>query len=70
MALDPRFLSAHSSEVFTGNELLIKGCLETEGGLHLLTGYPGSPVAGFFDSMGDLQDLLREKGMRAYQATW
>jgi len=68
MATDPRFLADSGREVFTGNELLIKGALETEGGVHLLTGYPGSPVAGFFDIMGDLGDLLRAKGIRAFQA--
>ena len=39
MATDPRFLTESGREVFTGNELLVKGCLETEGGVHLLTGY-------------------------------
>ena len=41
MPCDPRFLAESGREVFTGNELLIKGALETEGGVHLLTGYPG-----------------------------
>jgi indolepyruvate ferredoxin oxidoreductase len=68
MAIDPRFLTASGREVFIGNELLVKGCLETEGGVHLMTGYPGSPVAGFFDCMGDIADLLKEKGVRAFQA--
>ena len=54
MAIDPRFLAESGHEVFTGNELLVKGALETEGGVHLLTGYPGSPVAGFFDILGDI----------------
>jgi indolepyruvate ferredoxin oxidoreductase len=34
----------------------------------LLTGYPGSPVAGFFDVLGDIGSLLKKHGMRAYQA--
>jgi indolepyruvate ferredoxin oxidoreductase len=68
MATDPRFLADSGREIFTGNELLIKGALETEGGVHLLTGYPGSPVAGFFDIMGDISDLLKSKGIRAFQA--
>jgi indolepyruvate ferredoxin oxidoreductase len=68
MATDPRFLADSGREIFTGNELLIKGALETEGGVHLLTGYPGSPVAGFFDIMGDIADLLKSKGVRAFQA--
>ena len=68
MPCDPRFLAESGREVFTGNELLIKGALETKGGVHLLTGYPGSPVAGFFDTLGDVKDLLNEHGVRAFQA--
>ncbi|MBV8779935.1 MAG: indolepyruvate ferredoxin oxidoreductase, partial [Phycisphaerae bacterium] len=68
MPTDPRFLAESGREVFIGNEMLVKGCLETEGGVNLLTGYPGSPVAGFFDSLGDIGSLLKEKGMRAFQA--
>lgn len=68
MPIDPRFLANSGREVFTGNELLVKGALETEGGVHLLTGYPGSPVAGFFDICGDIAPLLKEHGIRAFQA--
>lgn len=64
----PRFTQASGIEVFTGNELLVKGCLETEGGTHLWTGYPGSPVAGFFDTAQDIQELLRDHGIRATMA--
>jgi indolepyruvate ferredoxin oxidoreductase len=66
--IDPRFTKASGAEVFTGNELLVKGCLETEGGTHLWTGYPGSPVSGFFDTAHELRDLLRERGIRATMA--
>ncbi len=65
MKVDPRFLQADGREIFTGNELLLKGALEVEGGVHLLGGYPGSPVAGFFDSIAQVQDLLNDKGVRA-----
>ena len=68
MATDPRFLADSGTEVFTGNELLVKGALEVEGGVHLMTGYPGSPVAGFFDCLGSQSDLLQSKGVRAFQA--
>src|SRR5438270_2955713 len=68
MATDPRFLASTGREIFTGNELLVKGALEVEGGVHLLTGYPGSPVAGFFDTLGDVKDLLNKNGVRAFQA--
>ncbi len=65
MKVDPRFLACEGAEIFTGNELLVKGVLETEGGVHLLGGYPGSPVSGFFDSLALIKDLLNEKGIRA-----
>ena len=65
MKVDPRFLTASGPEVFNGNELLIKGALETEGGVHLLGGYPGSPAAAYFDAMAHIKDLLAEKGIRA-----
>src|SRR4051794_11810745 len=68
MATDTRFLAASGREIFTGNELLVKGALETEGGVHLMSGYPGSPVAGFFDVLGDVKDLLQKNGVRAFQA--
>ncbi len=64
----PRFTKASGVEVYTGNELLVKGCLETVGGTHLWTGYPGSPVAGFFDTAQELQELLRASGIRATMA--
>ncbi|MCD4700082.1 MAG: hypothetical protein K8R91_05880 [Phycisphaerae bacterium] len=65
MKVDPRFLAGAGPEIFTGNELLVKGALETEGGVHLLGGYPGSPISGFFDSLALIKDLLNEKGIRA-----
>jgi len=64
MKVDPRFLNGDGPEVFTGTELLLKGALETTGGVHLLGGYPGSPIAGFFDSMSLVKDLLAAKGIR------
>ncbi|MGO9244825.1 MAG: 2-oxoacid:acceptor oxidoreductase family protein [Verrucomicrobiia bacterium] len=64
MTVDPRFLKEEGAEVFTGNELLVKGALEAEGGTHLLTGYPGSPIAGFFDAMELVAPLFKEKGIR------
>jgi len=63
--VDPRFLLEEGLNVFTGNELLVKGALETPGGVHLLTGYPGSPVSDFFDVLTSLKDELEEHGVRA-----
>lgn len=68
MGVDPRFLTDSGREVYLGNELLVKGALESEGGVHLMTGYPGSPVAGFFDVLGDIKDIVQSKGIRAFQA--
>ncbi len=68
MNIDRRFLRDRGNEIFNGCELLVKGALETEGGVHLLTGYPGSPVAAFFDVLADLAPLLREKGIAAQMA--
>ena len=68
MKVDPRFLAEAGRDVFGGNELLVKGCLETPGGVHLYTGYPGSPVATFFDCLGYIGNLLKKHGVRAMQA--
>lgn len=66
--IDPRFIQDEGQAIFTGNELLVKGALEAAGGTHLFTGYPGSPIAGFFDALEGLSPLLRDKGMVAKQA--
>jgi len=63
--IDPRFLASEGTAVFTGNELLVKGALETEGGVHLMTGYPGSPIAPFFDTLESLGPMLDAHGMCA-----
>jgi indolepyruvate ferredoxin oxidoreductase len=58
-----KFLRDAGIDVFNGNELLFKGVLETEGGVHLITGYPGSPVSAVFDVLSDCADLLKEHGI-------
>jgi indolepyruvate ferredoxin oxidoreductase len=68
MKVDPRFLKEEGAEVFTGNELIVKGLLETEGGSHLWTGYPGSPVAGVFDCIEAIQELPKHYGIYARMA--
>lgn len=50
-----RFQTQSGREVFTGQELLIKGAWETEGGVSLLTGSPGSPWSGFFRALHALE---------------
>ena len=66
--IDSRFLSHKGLEIYTGCELVVKGLLETEGGSHLWTGYPGSPISGIFDQFKKLSPLLKEKGIRGAQA--
>ena len=66
--VDPRFLKEEGTEVFLGNELLVKGLLETEGGTHLWTGYPGSPVSGFFDCIEAIQEIPKQYGISAVLA--
>ena len=65
MNVEPRFLTGEGPQIFTGNEALLKGALEAEGGVNYLGGYPGSPIAGFFDAFAVIKDLLNEKGIRA-----
>jgi len=65
MRIDPRFTHTAGREIFTGNELLVKGALEADGGVHLLTGYPGSPIAGFFDTCESISPLLNDHGIVA-----
>ena len=59
--MDPRFTQAKGISIFTGNELIVKGGLESRMGL--LTGYPGSPVAEVFDAAERVKELMSEKGI-------
>lgn len=60
-----KYFCGNGVDVFNGNELLFKGALETAGGVHLMTGYPGSPVATFFDVMAACAPMLKERGIEA-----
>lgn len=51
-----------SYKILNGNELLIQGALEA--GFNLYTGYPGSPLADFFNILYERHDELHEKGIR------
>jgi indolepyruvate ferredoxin oxidoreductase len=68
LKVDPRFLKEEGTEVFLGNELIVKGLLETDGGTHLWTGYPGSPVSGFFDCIEAIQEIPKQYGISAVLA--
>ncbi len=65
MNTDSRFAQEAGREVFTGSELLVKGAFETEGGVHLLTGYPGPPISDLFDVLRRLGPLLVRHGVVA-----
>lgn len=45
-----------------GNELIIEGALEA--GFHLYTGYPGSPLADYFNILYERKKEFQEKGAR------
>jgi len=49
-------------KILNGNELLIQGALEA--GFHLYTGYPGSPLADFFNILYEEKENLQKKGIR------
>ncbi len=51
-----------SYKILNGNELLVQGALEA--GFQLYTGYPGSPLADFFNILYEEKDELHKKGVR------
>lgn len=59
--MDERLRPEVGVQVYTGAELLLKGALES--GVSLLTGYPGSPVADFFDMPRSRKSLLEGLGV-------
>lgn len=61
--MDDRFTLSSGIELFNGNELIVKGGLES--GVSLITGYPGSPVAEVFDVAHSISDLLEQHGILA-----
>src|SRR6266404_2871499 len=64
--MDERFLKEEGAEVFTGNELILKGALESR--CALITGYPGSPVSDVFDTAYANRELLKKRGILAEMA--
>ena len=50
------------TEILNGNELIIQGALEA--GFHLYTGYPGSPLADYFNILYEKKDEFQKKGLR------
>ncbi len=51
-----------STQIMNGNELIIQGALEA--GFHLYTGYPGSPLADYFNILYDKKNEFHQKGIR------
>lgn len=49
-------------KILNGNELIIQGALEA--GFSLYTGYPGSPLAEYFNILYNRKNELKEKGIR------
>ena len=61
--MDPRFLREKGTGIYTGNELIVKGALES--GVGEITGYPGSPLAEVFETLENIAELLNEHGIVA-----
>ncbi|WP_127717595.1 thiamine pyrophosphate-dependent enzyme [Halobacteriovorax sp. HLS] len=51
-----------SIEILNGNELIVQGGLEA--GFNLYTGYPGSPLADYFNILYKRKDEFQAKGIR------
>ncbi len=51
-----------TTEILNGNEIIIQGALEA--GFHLYTGYPGSPLADYFNILYERKKEFKEKGLR------
>ena len=52
----------NNTKILNGNELIIQGALEA--GFHLYTGYPGSPLADYFNILYEKKDEFHKKGLR------
>ena len=61
MSMDDRFTQNDGQQVFAGSELLVKGALETDGGVRLFTGTPGAPLAGYFDALAKIAPDLAKR---------
>ena len=53
-------------EILNGNELIVQGGMEA--GFSLYTGYPGSPLADFFNILYHKREALQEKGIKVVLA--
>ena len=58
--VDERFTKEDGYEVFSGNELIVKGALEA--GIPIASGYMGSPVAESFTFAENYREWLNDRG--------
>lgn len=54
--------NCNSIQILNGNELIIQGAKEA--GFHLYTGYPGSPLAEYFNILYENKDEMKARGLR------
>ncbi|RPJ77179.1 MAG: indolepyruvate ferredoxin oxidoreductase subunit alpha, partial [Alphaproteobacteria bacterium] len=54
--------SSNAPQILNGNELIIQGAKEA--GFHLYTGYPGSPLADYFNILYEKKDEMQAMGLR------
>jgi indolepyruvate ferredoxin oxidoreductase len=55
-------MGKESFQILNGNELIIQGAREA--GFHLYTGYPGSPLADFFNILHERKNDFQKEGIR------
>ena len=53
---------AMATEILNGNELIVQGALEA--GFDLYTGYPGSPLADYFNILEHKKERLKSRGIQ------
>ncbi|MCC6579300.1 MAG: hypothetical protein IT440_02580 [Phycisphaeraceae bacterium] len=62
MRIDRRFILTDGSAVFSGGELLVKGALESPGGVQLFTSVAVSPLGTFLQALRSLGPWLSAQG--------
>lgn len=54
--------NGNTTQILNGNELIIQGAKEA--GFHLYTGYPGSPLADYFNILYEKKEEMQAMGLR------
>ncbi len=65
---DSRFIAESGYELLSAPQALLKGALETVGGIHLVTGYPTASFPYFFDACLEAGPFFNDKGIVAHPA--